>query len=122
MTCTPSQDELKWTRLEPTANDFTRCVGQTRFSVDEKKRGKTFDIPKAFALPACLRYKPSNLKVVDRSAGTAANHRSAAATAWIISNAVSDFRHAADAWTGWLFQMKETITRKLSILSSGLVT
>ncbi|CAK8995796.1 unnamed protein product [Durusdinium trenchii] len=97
-----AEDELKWTRLEPTANDFTRCVGQTRFSVDEKKRGKTFDIPKAFALPACLRYKPSNLKVVDRSAGTAANHRSAAATAWIISNAVSDFRHAADAWTGCL--------------------
>ncbi|CAK9047681.1 Uncharacterized protein SCF082_LOCUS26671, partial [Durusdinium trenchii] len=95
MTCVPTQDELKWPRLDATPEDFTAAMKQSnRMTPTGKRSGKVFTLPETFKLPKALNFTIKNLKQVDRSAGTAANQRAAAATAWVLSNSQSNFRHA----------------------------
>lgn len=102
MNAVPTHRELNWPRLDPTPDDFSRSMkkqGRTVFA-DDTKRGKVFDVSATFKLPRELQFTPNNLLQSDRSAGTAANHRAAAATAWILSNSSSNFVNAPTAWTG----------------------
>ena len=102
MNTVPTHLELNWPRLDPTPEDFSQAMrrdGRTALSHDTK-RGKVFDISTKFKLPRELQFTPNNLLQSDRSAGTAANHRAAAATAWILSNSSSNFVNAPNAWTG----------------------
>lgn len=102
MTSVPTHNELKSPRLEPTPTDFTTAMkmGGRGLLADDPKKGKVFSIPKTFSLPKALAFTPNNLKTLDRSAGTAANQRAAAATAWVLANATSDFVHGPVSWTG----------------------
>ena len=67
---------------------------------EESKPGKVFTVPKSLTLPKCLNFNVKGLKKIDRNAGTAANQKAAAATAWILANAASGFAHGPMAWTG----------------------
>lgn len=79
-----------------------------------KRSGKVFTLPETFKLPKALNFTIKNLKQVDRSAGTAANQRAAAATAWVLSNSQSNFRHAPMAWTGWnMFKKQQRMLKFL---------
>ena len=52
-------------------------------------------------LPADIRKDLINLKLTNtKKAGTASNQKSAAATAWAVLNAESNFRAADASWTG----------------------
>ena len=62
---------------------------------------KIFTIPSAFSLPKSLGFNIANLKKIGRKAGTEANHKSAAASAWLLANAASHFEAAPMAWTGF---------------------
>ena len=98
MLCVPSYSDLDWPRLEPSLADFVDAMktgGRVVLDEDTQK-GKVFTVPKSITLNLTV----SNLQKVDRSAGTAANQRAAAATAWILSNAASGFIHGPMAWTG----------------------
>ena len=102
MTSVPQQHDLKWPRLEPTPHDFAEAMklgGRSRLAEDTKK-GSVFTVSSKFVLPKSLKFTVANLKQIDRSAGTAANQRAAAATAWILANAGNDFAHAPMTWTG----------------------
>ena len=104
MTTVPAHHELKWPRLEVTPRDFAACCqlsGRTQVN-DEKRKGKVFRVPDKFTLPKSLNFKVASLKKTDRAAGTSANHRAAAATAWVMSNASGDFSNAPMLWTGRL--------------------
>jgi hypothetical protein len=103
MTCVPMHNELKWPRLEPTAGDFTTSMalaGRDLVRGEDARPGKVFKVPKSLTLPKSLDFTVKQLRQVERSAGTLANQRSAAATAWILSNSTSGFEHAPMAWTG----------------------
>lgn len=110
MTSVPQQHDLKWPRLEPTPHDFAEAMklgGRSRLAEDTKK-GSVFTVSSKFVLPKSLKFTVANLKQIDRSAGTAANQRAAAATAWILANAGNDFAHAPMTWTG-VFLLKRRI-------------
>ena len=102
MTSVPSHNSLDWKRLEPTADDFTAAMtsGGRVLLEEDTKRGKVFTVPKSFTLPKCLNFTVKGLSKNERSAGTAANQRAAAATMWILSNAGSNFVHSTMTWTG----------------------
>ena len=96
--------ELGWPRLEPTSADFVKGMGMHRLSdpLDAKNdpNNKIFTIPSSFALPKTLGFTIANLKTVGRKAGTEANQKSAAATAWVLANSASGFVAAPMAWSG----------------------
>ena len=109
MTSVPQQNDLEWPRLEPSPQDFNdamRLTGRVHLK-DDTSKGKVFTVPDKFTLPKQLKFTVSNLKKVDRSAGTAANQRAAAATAWILANSPSNFRHAPMLWTGRLVHSQD---------------
>ena len=102
MTTVPSHKDLQWPQVEPTPEDFTASM---RRHVDptlnkEPRKGKVFTVPGGFVIPKAVNFKVSNLKKVERSAGTAANQRAAAATAWVLANAEQNFVNGPMAWTG----------------------
>ena len=96
--------ELGWPRLEPTCDDFVQGMGMRGFSdpLDAKNdsSNKVFTIPSSLALPKKLGFTIANLKTIGRKAGTEANQKSAAATAWVLANSASDFVAAPMAWSG----------------------
>ena len=103
MTSVPQHAELQWPALEPTCDDFTQCMGVNGFNRTPdlaQSSNKIFTIPTSFQLPKELNFTLANLKKVSRSAGTAANHRSAAASAWLMANSATDFSGAGMAWAG----------------------
>lgn len=102
LTSVPAHEDLQWPRLEPTADEFASCMGNGGRQVlnNEPRKGKIHHVPKGFLLPKTLNFKVSNLKKVDRSAGTAANQKAAAASAWVLSNAHSNFVNGPMVWTG----------------------
>ena len=102
MTCVPSHNSLGWKRVEPTPRDFmdTMAAGGRLDSAEEARKGKVFTVPTTFALPKCLKFNAKGLKSNDRAAGTAANQRAAAATAWILANSASGFVNGPMSWTG----------------------
>ena len=108
MLCVPSHSGLDWPRLEPTPEDFVAAMktGGSAVLEDDTRKGTVFTVPKAMTLPKTLNFTVSNLQKVDRSAGTAANQRAAAATAWILANSSSDFIHGPMAWTGEMLPKK----------------
>ena len=105
MTTVPQHRELEWPRLEPSPEDFAECMkkgGRATLLNEEKRHGKTFGVPAKLTLPKSLKYTIANLKKIDRSAGTSANHRAAAASAWVLANAPSGFVNGPMLWTGEL--------------------
>ena len=77
-----------------TKDDVRGCCGKA-FQVDVK------------SLPADIRttFADMNLSKA-RKAGTISNQKSAAATAWLLHNASSDFTTAGRSWTGILVLCK----------------
>jgi hypothetical protein len=78
----------------------TMAAGGRLDSAEEARKGKVFTVPTTFALPKCLNFNAKGLKSNDRAAGTAANQRAAAATAWILANSASGFVNGPMSWTG----------------------
>ena len=116
MLCVPSHSDLDWPRLEPSPADFVDAMktGGRVVLEEDTQKGKVFTVPKSMTLPKALNFTVSNLQKVDRSAGTAANQRAAAATAWILSNAASGFIHGPMAWTGEMLPKVNKECRNLS--------
>ena len=103
MTSVPQHADLEWPSLEPTCDDFIDCMGVSGFNRNPdlvQASNKIFTIPTSLQLPRELNFTVANLKRVTRSAGTAANHRSAAASAWLMANSSTNFSGAAMAWSG----------------------
>lgn len=104
MTSVPQHSELEWPRLEPSIDDFIRSMAARGFAEPvegNRDSNKIFTIPSAFSLPKSLGFNIANLKKIGRKAGTEANHKSAAASAWLLANAASHFEAAPMAWTGF---------------------
>ena len=102
MTCVPTHNELDWPRLEPGVNDFAAAMraGGRIVLQAEPKKGKVFKVATTMQLPKALGFTPKNLKQQDRSAGTSANMRASAASAFLLANSPTLFVNAPMAWTG----------------------